>query len=61
MGFGSGIRDLEKTYFGSWIQGSKRHRIPDLVPQHCSDHYSWGETIEQEQEYVSPAGGLGTG
>ncbi len=25
----SGIRDLEKTYSGSWIQGSKRQRIPD--------------------------------
>jgi hypothetical protein len=41
MGLGSGIRDPgseirdpEKTYSGSRIQGSKRHRIPD--PQHCS-------------------------
>jgi hypothetical protein len=25
-----GIRDLEKTYSGSHIQGSKRHRITDL-------------------------------
>jgi hypothetical protein len=25
----SGIRDPEKTYFGSRIPGSKRHRIPD--------------------------------
>ncbi len=32
MGLGSGIRDPEKNYSGSWIQGSKRHRIPD--PQH---------------------------
>jgi hypothetical protein len=31
--YGFGIRDLEKTYSGSRIQGSKRHRIPD--PQHC--------------------------
>ncbi len=30
---GSEIRDPEKTYLGSRIQGSKRHRIPD--PQHC--------------------------
>jgi hypothetical protein len=30
MGLGSGIR--KKTYSGSRIQGSKRHRIPD--PQH---------------------------
>jgi hypothetical protein len=30
---GSEIRDPEKTYSGSRIQGSKRHRIPD--PQHC--------------------------
>ncbi len=35
-GPGSEIRDLEKTYFGSRIQGSKRHRtrIPDPDPQH---------------------------
>jgi hypothetical protein len=32
---GFGIRDLEKTYSGSRIQGSKRHRIPDPDPQHC--------------------------
>jgi hypothetical protein len=29
---GSEIRDPEKTYSGSRIQGSKRHRIPD--PKH---------------------------
>jgi hypothetical protein len=36
MGLGSGIRDpgSEKTYSGSRIQGSKRHRIPDPDPQH---------------------------
>ncbi len=36
MGLGSRIRDRdpEKTYSGSRIQGSKRHRIPDLNPQH---------------------------
>jgi hypothetical protein len=28
-GSGSEIRDPEKTYSGSRIQGSKRHRIPD--------------------------------
>ncbi len=32
---GSEIRDPEKTYSGSRIQGSKRHRIPDPDPQHC--------------------------
>jgi hypothetical protein len=32
------IRNPEKTYFGSRIQGSKRHRIPDPDPQHCM----WG-------------------
>jgi hypothetical protein len=26
---GSGIRDPEKTYFGSRIRGAKRYRIPD--------------------------------
>ncbi len=29
MGFGSGIRDTEKTNPGSRIQESKKHRIPD--------------------------------
>jgi hypothetical protein len=32
---GSEIRDPEKTYSVSRIQGSKRHRIPDPDPQHC--------------------------
>ncbi len=31
---GSEIRDPEKTYSRSRIQGSKRHRIPDPDPQH---------------------------
>jgi hypothetical protein len=31
----SEIRDPEKTYSGSRIQGSKRHRIPDPDLQHC--------------------------
>ncbi len=31
---GSEIRDPEKTYSGSRIQGSNRHRIPDPDPQH---------------------------
>jgi hypothetical protein len=34
---GSEIRDPEKTYSGSLIQGSKRYRIPDPDPQHCLD------------------------
>ncbi len=34
MGLGSEIRDPEKTYSGSRIQGAKRHRIPDPDPQH---------------------------
>jgi hypothetical protein len=32
--YGSGIRDTEKTYYGSRIQGSKRHQTPDPDPQH---------------------------
>jgi hypothetical protein len=32
--YGFGIRDPEKTYSGSRIQGSKRHRIQDPDPQH---------------------------
>ncbi len=35
MGLRSQIRDPEKTYSWSRIQGSKRHRIPDPDPQHC--------------------------
>ncbi len=31
---GSEIRDPEKTFSGSRIQGSKKHRIPDPDPQH---------------------------
>ncbi len=33
---GSEIRNPEKTYSRFRIQGSKRHRIPDLDPQHCT-------------------------
>jgi hypothetical protein len=36
MVLGSEIRDPEKTYSGSRIQGSKRHLIPDPDPQHCN-------------------------
>jgi hypothetical protein len=32
---GSEIRDPKKTYSGSRIKGSKRHRIPDPDPQYC--------------------------
>jgi hypothetical protein len=37
MGLGSEVRDPEKTYSGSWMKGSKRHRIPDPDPQHCEN------------------------
>jgi hypothetical protein len=37
---GSEIRDPEKTYSGSRIQGSKRHRIPDPDPQHWYDQHT---------------------
>ncbi len=32
----SGVRNPKKTYFGSRIQGSKRHRMSDPDSQHCS-------------------------
>ncbi len=35
---GTGIRDPEKTYSGSRIQGSKKHRIPDPDPQPWKKH-----------------------
>jgi hypothetical protein len=36
--YGFGIRDPGKTYSGSRIQGSKRHRIPDPDPQHWLEY-----------------------
>jgi hypothetical protein len=33
--YGFGIRDPEKTYSRSRIQGLKRYRITDPDPQHC--------------------------
>jgi hypothetical protein len=35
---GSKMRDRKKTYSGSRIQGSKRHRVPDPDPQHWFEH-----------------------
>jgi hypothetical protein len=35
MSLGSGIRDPGSGINLSWIQGPKRHRIPDPDPQHC--------------------------
>ncbi len=46
--YGFGIRDPEKTYSGSRIQGSKRHRLPDL--QHCCQHR---QTLSEEQPPAS--------
>ncbi len=40
-----GIRDPKKTYFGSRIQGSKRHRIPDL--QH------WDKAARTDQKSLA--------
>jgi hypothetical protein len=41
MGLGSEIRDPEKIYSGSRIQGSERHRIQDPDPQHCYSVFSF--------------------
>jgi hypothetical protein len=38
---GSEIRDPEKTYSGSRIHGSKRHRIPDPDQQHWYKYESF--------------------
>ncbi len=47
---GSGIRDLEKTYSGSGIQGSKRHWIPD--PKHsCNISYSVHTYLPNRERY----------
>jgi hypothetical protein len=48
MGLGSGIRDPGKTYSGSRIQGSKRHRIPDPDSQHCKDIFRSNIRIKTE-------------
>jgi hypothetical protein len=45
----SGIRDPEKTYSGSRIQGSKRHRIPDPDPQHCQQVFISVKTAIEER------------
>jgi hypothetical protein len=47
MALGSEIRDPEKSYSGSRIQGSKRHRIPDPDPQHCGKDSDLGSRMEQ--------------
>ncbi len=39
--YGFWLCDLEKTFIGSWIQGSKRHRIPDSDPQHWKSDADW--------------------
>jgi hypothetical protein len=42
MGLGSEIRDPEKTFSGSRIQGSKRHQIPDPDQQHWNRLFRFG-------------------
>ena len=46
--YGFGIRDPEKTFSGFRIQGSKKHRIPDL--RHCCQHR---RTLGQEHPPAS--------
>jgi hypothetical protein len=43
---GSEIRDPEKTYSGSRIQGSKRHRIPDPGVKKAPDSGSGSATLD---------------
>jgi hypothetical protein len=40
MSLGSGIRKKPIPDPGTRIQGSKRHRMPDPDPQHCSYNIS---------------------
>ncbi len=49
MGLGSEIRDPEKTYSGSRIQWSKRHRIPDPDPQHWEIHKKRKDTVDSSE------------
>jgi hypothetical protein len=54
MGLGSEIRDPEKTYSGSRIQGSKRpriqgskrHRIPDPDPQRYNSIFLLSKNVQ---------------
>jgi hypothetical protein len=59
MGLGSGILDPEKTYSGSRIQGSKRHRIPDPDPQHCLGEtkmiYNTAANYNPDQDFMLKA------
>jgi hypothetical protein len=52
MGLGSEIRDPEKTYSGSRIQGSKKHWIPDPDPQH------WLEILKIFDADPDPGSGI---
>ncbi len=49
---GSEIRDPEKTYSGSRIQGSKRHRIPDPDPQHWKKSYFVAILMVTDEERI---------
>ncbi len=58
MGLGSEIRDPEKTYSGSRIQGSKK--APDPDPQHCKIlHNFWSNNLERSSGGELCAGGAG--
>ncbi len=54
MGLGSGTWYPEKTYSGSRIQGSKRHRIPDLDPQHWLIEVNGVYLRAREEGYRTP-------
>ncbi len=53
MDMGSGIRNPEKTYSGSRIKGSKRHRIPDPDPQHCQ-YRTVQVPVHSQKKYLIP-------
>jgi hypothetical protein len=60
MGLGSGIGDPEKTYSGSQIQGSKKHRIPATLEQElCGSGTIW--TRSQLRCWIGDPAGKGTG
>ncbi len=63
MGLGSRIRDPEKTYSGSWIQGSKRHCTPYIKFASAGDRtrvacvtgeHSTLRAIKDSSGYYSP-------
>jgi hypothetical protein len=55
--YGLGIRDPEKTYFsGSWIKGSKKHRILDqdnTVKRDCATRWAFLLKVKSDKYFLN--------